>query len=1309
MKIIGYPRNCAILIAAILAWHGASAQAASYLELSQEPLFAGTNAPPNVLVAVDDSGSMDLETLFPTDDGFLFWNSDANGTADSSGTFYNSGDTYGYIFPFDQVQAGQSLTVPPTPSMAYVRSHEYNKSYFNPATTYEPWLEYDDSTATAALNDPEENAGVTNLTQTQAGTFDFRRGMSTGPTYTCVHVSLPFLTYTPSAQEIRNGACSGTFFGRYRLESSTDVVNAPARRQLTYFPATFYLKAGTSLPADYGYDASPITGGKGPQGEELEGYEIKPGNFEPTSKYDEAIANFANWFTYYRKRHLATRGGIVAAFDEIDDIRVGACTINNRRDLRTGSSNLTMLELNDSPTEPNQASPREQFYSSVFNIDYTSNRGTPNREALKYLGSQLEGNRSIITAPCQRNFAILFTDGFSDPSTGHNVGNVDGNYGAPFADSRENTIADIAMRYYKELNVPITSLLKVPEACKEDNPPLELDCETDLHMTTFGVTLNQSGTLFNTENQGNPYANPENWPRSKWPDVNSGGRSKKQIDDLWHATINTRGDLLNATTPKDIASKFTTALQRILGEQGSATSLSLNSSNLTGDSVGYQAGFTSGAWTGELKALPQLSNGDFDDPAWQASSALSDATSDNYRAPNDRVILTSKRSNCGNGNNNWTPAPFRFDSLKNGCKPLTQDEVNYLRGDRTKERANNGELRNRYSNILGDIVNSSPIYVGAPNRIRYPSDWNDLLRNGNERTIEDVAGPYTDFQNGGFAEAAEKRIPMVYVGANDGMLHGFNANTGEERLAYVPGSLTDELSQLTRPDYLHRYFVDGTPASGDVVINTGSGPQWRTVLVGGLGAGGRSVYALDVTNPGMFSESNPGQTVLWEFEDEELGNVIGQPSIVRLHNGRWAAVFGNGYNSERGSAQLFVVDIETGDLLRKIDTFARPGSAPDACELPGNNDPSCSNGSAAKVTVCHRGTTKEIPVSALDGHLGHGDLRGACGASDEDQINGLSEVFPVDLDGDFITDYIYAGDLYGNVWKFDLTSSSSDNWKVGLGGDALFTAVDDDGNRQPITSQPQVGVHPYGSRYGVMVYFGTGKYLESTDRDADTDAKNTFYGIWDLDVFTFNQASNGRPLFSTTLKSEIPRSRLLRQTITETIGSNGQTYRLVSDNPILYQTQDDKRGDTSHRGWYINLSENTGEMSVTNSRIEAGTIAFSTTIPNTETCAASGSGYFMLLDRRNGGRTDYPAFDLNGDDQLNVPNDTVSRNENGKDVNVGASGVLIKQGIPGAASHQQDKGNGKAFYIVPTSDGSVRTVATPPDPDRRRSWREIRR
>jgi type IV pilus assembly protein PilY1 len=417
MKIIGYPRNCAILIAAILAWHGASAQAASYLELSQEPLFAGTNAPPNVLVAVDDSGSMDLETLFPTDDGFLFWNSDANGTADSSGTFYNSGDTYGYIFPFDQVQAGQSLTVPPTPSMAYVRSHEYNKSYFNPATTYEPWLEYDDSTATAALNDPEENAGVTNLTQTQAGTFDFRRGMSTGPTYTCVHVSLPFLTYTPSAQEIRNGACSGTFFGRYRLESSTDVVNAPARRQLTYFPATFYLKAGTSLPADYGYDASPITGGKGPQGEELEGYEIKPGNFEPTSKYDEAIANFANWFTYYRKRHLATRGGIVAAFDEIDDIRVGACTINNRRDLRTGSSNLTMLELNDSPTEPNQASPREQFYSSVFNIDYTSNRGTPNREALKYLGSQLEGNRSIITAPCQRNFAILFTDGFSDPWT----------------------------------------------------------------------------------------------------------------------------------------------------------------------------------------------------------------------------------------------------------------------------------------------------------------------------------------------------------------------------------------------------------------------------------------------------------------------------------------------------------------------------------------------------------------------------------------------------------------------------------------------------------------------------------------------------------------------------------------------------------------------------------------------------------------------------------------------------------------------------------------------------------------------------
>ena len=164
----------------------------------------------------------------------------------------------------------------------------------------------------------------------------------------------------------------------------------------------------------------------------------------------------------------------------------------------------------------------------------------------------------------------------------------------------------------------------------------------------------------------------------------------------------------------------------------------------------------------------------------------------------------------------------------------------------------------------------------------------------------------------------------------------------------------------------------------------------------------------------------------------------------------------------------------------------------------------------------------------------------------------------------------------------------------------------------------------------------------------------------------------------------------------------------MSDNPINYQTSDGRDGNDTHRGWYIDLSADMGEMSVSQSRIEANTIAFSTTIPNTEECRASGSGYFMLLDRSNGGRTQFPAFDLNQDNQLN-DNDTFDVDQNGKEKAVSASGIFIENGIPGVPSHQNDNTNNIAFYSLPTSDGSIIRVVTSRDQDRRRSWREIRR
>ncbi|MGH8533221.1 MAG: pilus assembly protein [Gammaproteobacteria bacterium] len=239
------------------------------------------------------------------------------------------------------------------------------------------------------------------------------------------------------------------------------------------------------------------------------------------------------------------------------------------------------------------------------------------------------------------------------------------------------------------------------------------------------------------------------------------------------------------------------------------------------------------------------------------------------------------------------------------------------------------------------------------------------------------------------------------MGANDGMLHAFDAYTGptagEEAFAYVPAADYKNLNQLTNPSYTHKFYVDGAPTVGDAFF----GGSWPTVLVGGLRAGGQAIYALDITDPPGSSDNETGiaAKVLWEFNDVEdplannpdygdkdLGDTFSEPNIVRLHNGQWAAVFGNGYNNTKsdgllttsttGNAVLYIVDIATGELIKKIDTGV--------------------------------GKTQDPKTATLANQL----------------PNGLATPAPIDANGDSIVDYIYAGDLFGNLWKFDVSSSN---------------------------------------------------------------------------------------------------------------------------------------------------------------------------------------------------------------------------------------------------------------------------------------------
>ena len=348
-------------------------------------------------------------------------------------------------------------------------------------------------------------------------------------------------------------------------------------------------------------------------------------------------------------------------------------------------------------------------------------------------------------------------------------------------------------------------------------------------------------------------------------------------------------------------------------------------------------------------------------------------------------------------------------------------------------------------------------------------------------------------------------------------------------MAYAPNAVFPHLIDLTRPTYAHRYYVDGSPTAADVLTAGG----WRTWVVGGLGAGGRGVYALDVTDPARLANAaasgNPARIVQWEFtaaDDPDLGFTFSQPSVVRMQNGRWAALFGNGYNSPNDRAVLYVVFLDGGQ---------------DGTWTPGVD-------------------YVRIPAT--------GGLPAPGGAA-----NGLSTPAAVDLDGDFFTDLIYAGDLQGNLWKFDVSSPFPGNWgsayRNGLAPAPMFVCTDASGQRQAITTRPEVGPHPLS---GIMVYVGTGKNLEPGDRSST--ATQTLYGLWDQDT-----------------PAPLPYSRFDGSLLQQAVQQRGNV-RVMDDHAVDWNR---------HVGWFVDLPA--GERLVSARSCVTG-VSFSP--PSFPTLAAAG-------------------------------------------------------------------------------------------------------
>ena len=857
----------------------------------------------------------------------------------------------------------------------------------------------------------------------------------------------------------------------------------------------------------------------------------------------------------------------------------------------------------------------------------TASTWTPLAESLYEVTRYFRGmsshyNSGSYTSPiqyrCQKNFTIVITDGLPT-------------YDSSFPTNDPDDLADPtrSLPNWDGL-APTTSQAdypNFPQFSDGFNPTANSSAEghalflDDIAKFAWDIDMRKTGNDLAGES-----FNDTAFPQQNMYTYTVGFAAANQM--LQDAAHYGNGQYYTATDADNLKAVLEQALKDIQDKLGSSASAAANAGFVGAGTKVYQARFNSTDWSGQLLAFsvdddPKsatygqvVTTGSGPDGSlWDAGEQIP-----NW---NGRTILSYK---SGGG------IPFRWGQFSDVEMTAyfndDQSLLQYLRG-----RTDVG-FRNR-STLLGDIVHSAPVFVGAPNA-RYPD------------SLETDA--YSTFR-----AAYADRPKMIYVGANDGMMHGFDADTGVERLAYIPSVALGGIKQLSDPNYRdnHRFFVDGSPTVVDAYLGT----SWMSILVGGLNNGGQAIYALDVTNPtpANFTEANASSIVLWEFtdsDDADLGYTYSQPAVVKLQstNG-WAAVFGNGYNntvadgsaSATGNAVLYIVDIETGALIRKIDTGV--GMAQDPT---GQNRP-----------------------------------------------NGLATVAPVDLNGDYKIDAVYAGDLFGNLWKFDLSHSNANQWVLAYKlyeacAQAACTAT----NRQPITTRPSVARHPKGE--GQIVLFGTGKYLEQGDNIALDGGVQSFYAIWDR---------------GTAANSPTDRSQLQEQSI-----QVEQNFPFTDPNGVvktypLRVTSNSAVDWNSVKGWYLDLvSPNgfEGERQVTNSVIRNNRVIFTTLIPTTDPCRPGGDSWLMELDVATGARLAYTPFDLNRDGRFSTA-DYVTVTINGVQITVPVSGMKLEGGAAAAPSIMAAEG-GREFKYISTADGLETVMENPGALDTgRQSWRQLGR
>ncbi len=895
--------------------------------------------------------------------------------------------------------------------------------------------------------------------------------------------------------------------------------------------------------------------------------------------------------------------------NSLSGVRVGLSTFNNNHNgalIRVGmndiATNLNPMTNAINAITASGGTPLEntelnlgRYFVQGFNNNLTLHPGASNQQVKRaYTVFDNTPNytfgvtqSSPIQYFCQKSFIILLTDGEPDPDTLPNNGT--------------------GLRNYVTCPTSVTSSGLTCGLADVAAAMFDMDLRPDLTDPTGNTKKNNVATY--TIGAGNG--------------ISAGGQA------LLNYTAEVGGGVfVQASGASAITQAFLTAASSILAQSVTASSVSFSGSNLTANSSIYIPSYTTTRWSGNLVRFPVNQTGTVGAASWAEASLL------NQKSPSSRLIFTYK-------NDAGVDTPVLFQTLSQLPTAMQSDlntgtsgtsdgngqlRLNYLRGDRTNEKSAtqpNNLFRQRDS-VLGDIVDSSPVYVGVAT-----ASWPDTA------PFPTASGQrYSDFKNG----IAKTRAPTVYAGANDGMLHGFDANTGTEVLGYIPSNLsiafdttvnpspttssliTTGLHYYTDPAYQHIFYVDGTPAVQDVYTKStplGS-PAWRTVLVAGEHAGGKGYFALDVTNPASFTAGNISNLFLWEFtskNDSGLGYTFSDPQIALMNNGRWAAIFGNGYNATGSdNAQLFILFLDgglNGTWVKGVDYFV------------------------------------------IDTKSGV--------ATQTNSPNGLATPAVVDINGDQVADRVYAGDLNGNIWAFDVSSSDPTQWKVAYGtGSAplpLYSGI----STQSITTQPVVITNPNVpsttlNAPNLLVLVGAGQFLSANDKS--NTSTQAFYGIWD----------NG-------VTNNITQSQLVQQTFTTTGG-----VRVLTNNTVPYTS-----GTSSQvrYGWFIQFTggervispATVASVRITTSNIFETEILFSTMIPNSAAhCAYGAGGWLMIAKAGTGGQPSASLIDYNNDGQVNTGD-----LYNGQVI----SGIQMTAGVPSQPVVHGD------YLFIPSSSGTL--------------------